>query len=193
MNKENIYIGSESPSNVIEAYYHQFRRDFGSFLKHRSKEVVNGGRMVLTILGRKSESAASKECCYIWELLAISLRELVSEGVIEEEKLHSFSIPHYTPSPAEVKREVEEEGSFTITYLHSTHINWTACTSSDTNNNSNNNNKINGYNVAKCMRSVAEPLLLQHFGESIMDQLFQKYRNIICDRITTTSSMSPFP
>lgn len=109
---------------------------------------------------------------------------MVMQGVLEEEKLHSFNIPHYTPSPAEVKREVEEEGSFTITYLHSSEINWTACTSSDININNNNNNKINGYNVAKCMRSVAEPLLVQHFGESIMDQLFERYRNIICDRMS---------
>lgn len=79
MNKDDIYIATKSPVNVIDAYYEQFQRDFSTFLKCRSEEVVGGGRMVLTILGRKSENASSKECCYIWELLALSLKEMVLE------------------------------------------------------------------------------------------------------------------
>ncbi|EYU24141.1 hypothetical protein MIMGU_mgv1a019942mg, partial [Erythranthe guttata] len=66
MNNENIYMSSKSPAQVIKAYYEQFRIDFSTFLRCRSEEVVSGGRMVLTILGRKSEDASSKECCYIW-------------------------------------------------------------------------------------------------------------------------------
>ncbi|KAL0434361.1 UNVERIFIED_CONTAM: Salicylate carboxymethyltransferase [Sesamum latifolium] len=79
MNKENIYIASTSPASVINAYYEQFQRDFSTFLRCRSEEVIGGGKMVLTLLGRRSESASSKECCYIWELLAISLKEMVSQ------------------------------------------------------------------------------------------------------------------
>ncbi|KAH6796756.1 hypothetical protein C2S52_021310 [Perilla frutescens var. hirtella] len=172
-NKENIYIGSTSSEKVINAYYDQFRKDFKTFLNCRSEEVVGGGRMVLTILGRRSESAASKECCYIWELLALSLKELVCEGVIEEERLHSFNIPQYTPSPAEVRREVEEEGSFTISRLEASEIQWAAAADGGD----------DGYNVAKCMRSVAEPLLVEHFGEAIIERLFDTYRNILSDRM----------
>lgn len=38
-----------------------------------------GGRMVLTILGRKSEDPRSNEGGLIWELLAMALNELVDE------------------------------------------------------------------------------------------------------------------
>nr|QCF60516.1 perillic acid O-methyltransferase [Salvia dorisiana] len=171
-NKEEIYIGSGSPAPVINAYYSQFRLDFDTFLKCRSEEVVGGGAMVLTILGRKSENAASKECCYIWELLALSLKEMVSEGAIEEEKVHSFNIPEYTPSPAEVRRSVEEEGSFAITRLEASEIRWAECGGGGS------------YDVAKCMRSVAEPLLVEHFGGSIIDELFEKYKRILTDRMS---------
>ncbi|XP_057790230.1 salicylate carboxymethyltransferase-like [Salvia miltiorrhiza] len=181
MNKGNVYIGSESPVSVSEAYYAQFRSDFQTFLKCRSEEVVVGGRMVLTILGRKTETAASKECCYIWELLALALKQMVHEGVVEEEIVDSFNIPQYTPSPIEVKKEVENEGSFIITHLEASEISWAACSAT---NNDTANHKINAYNVAKCMRSVAEPLLVQHFGQSIIDQLFVKYQNIIWDRMS---------
>ncbi|KAK4434005.1 Salicylate carboxymethyltransferase [Sesamum alatum] len=180
MNKGNIYIASTSPANVINAYYEQFQRDFSTFLRCRSEEVVCGGKMVLTLLGRKSESASSKECCYIWELLALSLKEMVSQGVIEEEKLDSFNIPQYTPSLSEVKTEVEKEGSFTINCLEASEIAWAACGGSGFYSPEGDD----GYDVAKCMRSVAEPLLVEHFGELVIDQLFENYRNILSDRMS---------
>lgn len=64
---------------MLRSYYEQFQRDFSMFLKCRSEEVVDGGRMVLTFLGRKCDDPSSKEGCYIWELLAAALNEMVTE------------------------------------------------------------------------------------------------------------------
>ncbi|CAK9179799.1 SAMT [Ilex paraguariensis] len=180
-NKSNIYMASTSPPSVLQAYYEQFRRDFSLFLKCRSEELVTGGRMVLTILGRKSEDPSSKECCYIWELLAVALNEMVLEGLIEEKKLDSFNIPQYTPSPAEIKSEVEIEGSFGIDRLEVSKVHWNAydnefCPS--------NAFKDGGYNVAQCMRAVAEPLLISHFGVAIIDEVFSRYRKILADKMS---------
>ncbi|KAI3450980.1 hypothetical protein Pfo_007645, partial [Paulownia fortunei] len=183
MNKENIYMASTSPQNVIKAYYEQFQIDFSTFLKCRSEEVVPGGKMVLTILGRKSDDASSKEGCYIWELLAVALQEMVSEGLIEEEKLHTFHIPQYTPSPKEVATEVEKDGSFAINRLEASEITWAACGNGFCSPDSAKADD-DGYNVAKCMRSVAEPLLVEHFGELVIDQLFYKYEKILSDRMS---------
>ena len=82
-NKGNIYMASTSPPNVLKAYYEQFQRDFSFFLKCRAEEMVEGGRMVLTFLGRKSDDPSSKECCYIWELLAVALSDMVLEVHIQ--------------------------------------------------------------------------------------------------------------
>ncbi|KAM3249556.1 hypothetical protein P3L10_011326 [Capsicum annuum] len=93
-------------------------------------------------------------------------------GLIEEEKVDSFNIPNYTSSPAEVKYIAEKEGSFTINRLETTRVHW--------NNASNNNDIINGgYNLSRCMRAVAEPLLVTQFGPKLMDLVFQKYEEII--------------
>lgn len=78
-NKGNIYMASTSPQAVLKAYHEQFQQDFSLFLKCRSEELVAGGRMVLTILGRRSDDPSSKECCYIWELLAMALNDMVFE------------------------------------------------------------------------------------------------------------------
>ncbi|XP_055813833.1 S-adenosyl-L-methionine:benzoic acid/salicylic acid carboxyl methyltransferase 3-like [Solanum dulcamara] len=172
-NKGNIYMANTSPPSVIKAYYKQFEKDFSIFLKYRSEELMKGGKMVLTFLGRENEDPSSKECCYIWELLSMALNELVLEGLIEEEKVDSFNIPQYTPSQAEVKYIVDKEGSFTINRLETTRVHW--------NNASNNNENINndGYNVSRCMRAVAEPLLVSQFSPKLMDLVFQKYEEIV--------------
>ncbi|WJZ86058.1 hypothetical protein VitviT2T_005557 [Vitis vinifera] len=78
-NKGNIYMASSSPPSVLKAYYEQFQSDFSMFLRCRSEELLGGGTMVLTFLGRRSEDPSSKECCYIWELLAVALNDMVSE------------------------------------------------------------------------------------------------------------------
>ena len=46
-----------------------------------------GGRMVLTLLGRKSDDPSSKEGCYIWELMAMALNRMVSEVILYIYKL----------------------------------------------------------------------------------------------------------
>ncbi|CBI17466.3 unnamed protein product, partial [Vitis vinifera] len=125
-NKGNIYMASSSPPRVLKAYYEQFQRDFSMFLRCRSEELLEGGSMVLTFLGRRSDNPSSKECCYIWELLAVALNDMVAEGLIDEEKMDSFNIPQYAPSPTEVKCEVEKEGSFTINRLEVSEVNWNA-------------------------------------------------------------------
>lgn len=35
--------------------------------------------MILTFLGRKSDDMCSKESCYIWELMAMALNDMVLE------------------------------------------------------------------------------------------------------------------
>ncbi|XP_017969722.1 PREDICTED: salicylate carboxymethyltransferase isoform X2 [Theobroma cacao] len=131
-NKGNIYIANTSPPDVLKAYYEQFQQDFSLFLKCRSEELVEGGRMVLTFLGRRSDDPSSKECCYIWELLAMALNDMVFEN------------------------EPDLSDAF----------------------------KDGGYNFAKCIRAVTEPLLASHFGEAIIDEVFRRYRDIVADRMS---------
>lgn len=78
-NKGNIYMAESSPPGVFRAYLEQFQKDFFLFLRSRSEEMVSGGRMVITLLGRASADPSSKECCYIWELLAKALNDMVSQ------------------------------------------------------------------------------------------------------------------
>ncbi|RWR86391.1 SABATH methyltransferase 22 [Cinnamomum micranthum f. kanehirae] len=174
LNKGNIYMAKSSPPAVFKAYLDQFQSDLSLFLNLRSEEMTCGGRMVLTLMGRKGEEPSSGDCCHLWELLAQALKGMVSQGVIKEAKLDSFDLPYYTPSVKELKAVIAMEGSFVLDQLQITEINW------DTNDNDDSeyyffDKKASGQNVAKCIRAVTESLLANHFGAEIIDELFEKY------------------
>ena len=73
MNKGNICIAKTSSPGVFKAYYEQFERDLTLFLESRAEEIVPGGGMLLTVMG----SIQSNDPCSIWELVGITLNDMV--------------------------------------------------------------------------------------------------------------------
>ncbi|CAK8532432.1 unnamed protein product [Lathyrus sativus] len=162
-NKGNIYLSATSPSNVLKAYYEQFHIDFSLFLKCRAQELVEGGCMILTLIIEGSS--------YGWELLAKSINDMVVQGIIEEEKLNTFNLPNYFPSPSEVKLEVENEGSFSINELEVSEVNW-------------HNVPDMAETVVKSTRAIIEPLLISHFGEGVTKDIFEHFRKTLTSGIS---------
>ncbi|KAJ4963049.1 hypothetical protein NE237_022988 [Protea cynaroides] len=171
INKSNIYLTRSSPPSVIRAYIEQFQKDFSLFLSLRSKEITSKGRMVLTMLSRRSQEPFGKEC-YAWELLSKSLNDLVSEGLIEEAKMDSFNLPCYMPSYEEVEAIICGEGSF---YLDG---------DDDDNKEFKFDRFISGQKVAKLIRAVLESLIAYHFGDAIIDVLFNRYMEYVSDHLS---------
>ncbi|CAI0376969.1 unnamed protein product [Linum tenue] len=100
----------------------------------------------------------------------------------DQEKLDSFNIPQYMPSPTEVEAEVKRQGSFAIDRLEVSDVSWAVCSGTDECNMENGA----GYNVANCIRAVAEPLLVSHFGaggEEVIDEVFRRYAAIVSERM----------
>ncbi|XP_043696421.1 probable jasmonic acid carboxyl methyltransferase 2 [Telopea speciosissima] len=180
-NKGNVYLAKMTPPSVLKAYLVQFQKDFSLFLSLRSKEITSGGRMVIIMLGRRSEDPFGKEG-YVLELLSKSLNDLVSEGLIEEAKVDSFNLPIYMPSSKEIEGIVCVEGSFYIDQLEIFDVNWGASDDDD--------NKefvfdrfISGQRVAKCIRAVSESLLASHFGDAIIDTLFSRFMEYVSEHL----------
>lgn len=176
MNKGKLYISSTSPRSVLEGYGEQFKNDFSRFIKSRSEEMVSGGRMVLSLMGRISMDPTTADSCHHWELLAQALTTLASQGLVEEEKIDSFNAPYYAPCMEEVKRETEKEGSFIIDRFEAFEVEWDGFASE-----AENGLKFlsRGQRVAKTIRAVVETMLESHFGGHIMDALFDRYGAIV--------------
>ncbi|XAR64575.1 hypothetical protein NMG60_11008309 [Bertholletia excelsa] len=173
-NRGNVYISRTSPARAAEAYLKQFEKDFSTFLRLRSEEMMAGGHVLLTLAGRSDPNPSSDDCCCLWELLSKSLLELVSEGHVREEDVDSFNFPFYNSYKDEVKAIIEKEKSFSLERLEVFQSNW------DVSDNDNDGDKNldkceRSRNVASRIRALSEPMLAAHFGDLIIEDLFKKY------------------
>ncbi|KAK1273276.1 Salicylate O-methyltransferase [Acorus gramineus] len=174
-NRGNIFMSKSSPQGVFKSYSDEFQKDFMLFLKARSKEMVPGGCMVLTLLGRRSPDPSSDECCQPFKLLSDALFDMVSEGLVNEAKADSFDIPIYTPTLQELRAVVEAEGCFDIGGEEIFEVNWDAMEDAD---HLYYDRSLSGIRVSKILRAVFESILLIHFGEDLpLDDLFSRFAN----------------
>ncbi|GMI86240.1 hypothetical protein like AT5G66430 [Hibiscus trionum] len=173
-NKGNIYMSKSSSIDVFEAYSEQFRMDFSKFLRLRSEEMICGGRMLLSLVGRSITDPTSKDCCSVWDLLTKSLFDLVAKGLVQESDVDSFNLPWYNPCKEEVREIIKKEGSFNLNKMEVFEVNW------DFEDNDYNKNYVfeknkSGQNFAKIIRAATESMLNNHFGEIIINDLFTRY------------------
>ncbi|KAI7742081.1 hypothetical protein M8C21_030087, partial [Ambrosia artemisiifolia] len=181
----NVYMAKTSPPSVFQAYGKQFKSDFTTFLQMRSLEIVCDGRMVLTFVGRSVADPTSDDGCRFWELLAQSLLDMVKEGVIQESDINTFNVPVYYPCEDEIRNVIENEGSFSFECLTTFKVNWDPQDMDyEKVNASDVASQTHGENIAKMVRAGIEPLLASHFGKSIIDGLFQKYKNHVTQHVT---------
>ncbi|CAO2047715.1 unnamed protein product [Urochloa humidicola] len=179
LNEGNMYIWEGTPPSVVKLYRKQFQDDFSLFLKLRHKELVANGQMVLAFLGRKNKDVLRGEVSYMWGLLSQALQSLVKEGRVEKENLDSFNLPFYAPSVDEVRDVmIKESELFDINHIQLFESNW------DPHDDMDDGDLVldsvqSGINVAHSIRAIIEPLIAHHFGEHILDDLFEIYaRNV---------------
>ncbi|KAG0491039.1 hypothetical protein HPP92_007902 [Vanilla planifolia] len=170
--ESNTYVTEESSPLSWKIYLEQYERDFSSFLKLRSKELFFGGRMILTSLGRRKPPTCG-ENTHLWRLLSDALRDMAFEGIIQWDKLKAFKLPHYVPLMEEVPAVVEKEGSLCIEKVHTFESNWDPL--DESNEDFVLDEVSSGQNVAAMIRPVVEPLLTNHFGDGIIDDLFSRF------------------
>ncbi|CAM8973058.1 unnamed protein product [Rhodiola kirilowii] len=193
LNKCKIYISKTSPTSVLKAYLAQFQADFTTFLESRAEELVPGGCMVLSFMGRTSPDPTATEAVTHWELLAKTLMSMVYDGLIDEEKVNMFNAPYYAPSPEEIQLLIKNEGSFITSRIETLDVYWDKTNylpSSKSSTSSMFNQQVDtleseklaiGQQVAKGHRAVAESMLRSHFGvgDKVMDELFRRHGEIV--------------
>jgi len=173
VNKGKMFISSTSPPEVPAAYQGQFRRDFSLFLESRAAEVVAGGRMVLSMLGREADCCTDDDkTTLLWDLLSDSLAALVEEGLVEQGKVDSYDVPFYPPCIREIEEEVRKEGSFALDYAGTFEYQLNPAGSGAT---------AAARMVSMAIRAIQESMLNHHFGPAIIDPLFAKYAELIAE------------
>ncbi|PVH48192.1 hypothetical protein PAHAL_4G272600 [Panicum hallii] len=176
--KGDIYITKTTSPTLVKLFQQQFQRDIALFLKLRYEELVFGGHIILTCIGRKHEDVLRGESNHhLYGLLAQSLQSLVDEGLLKKEKLDSFYLPVYSPSIGEVVAIVEKSGMFNMNHIKLFETDW------DPESHAVHDSVSSGVNVARCIRAVMEPLIASYFGETILDRLFKEYAHRVAKHL----------
>ncbi|OIT39467.1 PREDICTED: salicylate carboxymethyltransferase-like [Nicotiana attenuata] len=168
LNKNSIYISEHSPSGVSKAYFDQFEEDFSLFLHSRSDELVSRGKMVLILLGREGFNHVDRGNAFFWKILYQALTNLISKGEVEKEKLESYDVHFYAPCKEEIEAAVKVNGCFEVERLETFEIEKTTA-----------KGMSYGTTVAMTVRSIQESMVAHHFGEAIVEDLFQEYGRLV--------------
>ncbi|WZZ92273.1 hypothetical protein YC2023_120852 [Brassica napus] len=188
-NKMGVYITSSSPLSEYKAYLNQFQKDFNTFLRMRSEEMVSNGRMVITLLGRNTiDDPLYRDCCHHLTLLSDSLRDLVIEGLVSASTVNSFNMPFYDPTEEEVKEIIRNEASFQINDLE-THAFDLGHSKEESSLQS--CRAKSGEKEANCIRAATETMLVAHFRDAInIDTLFAKYAHHVSQHASCINKTS---
>lgn len=108
---------------------------------------------------------------------------LLFQGLVKEADIDSFNLPHYTPYKDEVKAIIEEEGSFTLDRLEVLEFDWEPSEASG-DRDSVSDTSDDGKKWAKAIRAVTESMLASHFGNSVIDSLFERYAKYVTEYLT---------
>ncbi|XP_062002782.1 loganic acid O-methyltransferase-like [Rosa rugosa] len=163
-NKGRIHY-LDSTDEVVRAYEAQYAEDMECFLHARAQETVHGGLMVITTHGYPADTPpAHSRANIIYQILGSCLIDMTRKGVVSEEKIDSFNVPIYYVCPQELEAAVERNGCFSIDIME--HL--PTVMEQDT---ISKNSKL----IASHTRAVMEGLFKQHFGEEILDELFDLF------------------
>ncbi|KAM5551674.1 putative jasmonic acid carboxyl methyltransferase 2 [Rosa sericea] len=176
LNEGNICTAKTSLPSVFNEYFEQFKNDFTVFLRSRAEELVPQGRMVLTIRG----SINSHEPLSILEFLGLKINDMVLEGLIEKKNLDYFNIPYYEPTMEELMELIETEGSFRLQDHQVFKHDWDSFIKEA---DSGLGKKARAGILSTHIRSVVEPLLISHFGEGLMEDLFRRFEKDVLDHM----------
>lgn len=168
LNKNSIYISEHSPSEVTKAYFELFQEDLSLFLQSRSDELVNGGKMVLILLGREGFNHVDRGNAFFWKILYQALKNLISKGEVEKKKLDSYEVHFYAPCKEEIEEVARKNGCFEVERLEMFEIEKTT-----------GEGMSYGTMVAMTVRSIQESMLAHHFGEAIIEGLFKEYGRLV--------------
>ncbi|KAG6539126.1 anthranilate O-methyltransferase 1-like [Zingiber officinale] len=179
--KGSISITRTSPPWIVKAYQEQFQRDFSIFLKSRFEELSVGGGAWLTFPGRDHVDGDSLS--HLSELLADSLNAMAEEGIISKAKLDALYFPFYVPLLEEVKSIILGESSFHIEQAHLLSNNIELYIVQD------------GKKIANSIRAGIESFVAHHFGDAILDELFERFaekisRSILEEKLTKCNTLN---
>ncbi|MCO5564757.1 hypothetical protein L7F22_018425 [Adiantum nelumboides] len=109
-NENGVWILEGCKTETTMAYKHQFHKDFTCFLRHRSQELVAGGLLFCVMIAASSAGATSThpkvDHNHLYTNLQVAWKQLISEGLLEQNSLDAFNLPLFFPTIDQVEEVV---------------------------------------------------------------------------------------
>ena len=114
------------------------------------------------------------------------------QGRVEKEKLDSFNLPFYAPSMDEVTDVIARSQAFDVTHIQLFETNLDPHDDDDMEMEMNEDAAVqSGVNVARTIRAVIGPLIAGHFGEHMLDDLFELLANNVAVHLRKVKTKYP--
>ncbi|KAJ4841379.1 hypothetical protein Tsubulata_033362 [Turnera subulata] len=172
-NKDSIHCTGFS-KEVAKAFLEQFHIDMESFLNARAQEVVSGGLFLLTVAGLPEGTVCSQTYHGVnHDVLDYCLKDMAEEGIISKEKLEAFNIPIYFPPFEDLEAVLKRS-----TYFSMEKIDPSLAADMGT--------PITPDMVpslASGFRAISEELIRHHFGDEIVDSVFERFLKKISESL----------
>ncbi|XP_010528684.1 PREDICTED: probable S-adenosylmethionine-dependent methyltransferase At5g38780 [Tarenaya hassleriana] len=145
------------------AHKEQFEKDIENFLEARSEELVPGGLMiVLGLCISDGVPFAQTGKGIVMEIFLGCLIDIAKAGIISEEKAKTFSFPKYFPHFSEVKEAMERNRRFSVEMMEEIKHAYEDV-------------DVGHELVVSVYRGLYHGVLVEHFGESSVDVLFDRF------------------
>ncbi|PNY04696.1 putative S-adenosylmethionine-dependent methyltransferase at5g37990, partial [Trifolium pratense] len=161
-NKGRIHY-TNAPKEVVDAYANQYQKDMEIFLHARAEELVGNGLMALQIPAANDVTFHSE---FYWgkkfELLGTCLVDMAKEGKVEEEKVDTFNLPIFFSPLKDLIKILESNDDFIIEQMETIDAKSHFI-------------PVNAQMFASLHRAALEGVIENHFGDEILDELFDRY------------------
>ncbi|KAF3450094.1 hypothetical protein FNV43_RR06174 [Rhamnella rubrinervis] len=163
---------ANSGDEVIRAFKAQNRKDMDRFLHARALEVVPGGLVILVFPYNPDGTHPSRIPINMsFGLIGSALMDLAGKGIVGEDKVDSFNMPVYVMHRHEVEAAVERNGCFSVVSMEIL---------PKVRENFSSNDSVVDEIVGRA-RSATEGIIKPHFGEDILDELFDVFRKKLAE------------
>ncbi|XP_073030079.1 loganic acid O-methyltransferase-like [Primulina eburnea] len=159
-NKGKIHY-TDARDEVVSAYAAQFDEDMDGFLNARGKEIVRGGMIVIISPG-VPDGVLANHVGITFRFVESILIAMVKEGLIKQDEVDSFNIPHVYPSVKQMSKIVDKNGCFSVVKmeLRNTRTDLEASLDRD--------------GAIIHLRAAMEGTFLRHFGRKTAEELFKR-------------------
>ncbi|XXG50967.1 hypothetical protein AAC387_Pa02g4848 [Persea americana] len=178
-NKGRAWIDG-AKKEVVEAYAKQSEDDLTAFLRCRREEIVEGGVLFILMAGRPGQEQPenqlgdpdSRAKHPFTSSMDQAWQDLLTEGLIDEERRDAFNIPAYMRSPDEVRRAFDQCAGFEIQTLEYRKVvehskekqeEWIKDPISY------------GRAKANLVRATLKPMVEAHLGPNLSEELFERF------------------